>query len=411
MKDYKKTWETLVSKSDFKNGLLKHFSFLADSKELKTILEKVIDKVTAVSIQNQNEYLEIKFQEGDQVLKCYPPNLRKNKNHPEDLQKLYAVHQQLSCGDLVIGSTQSLDFGMYEPDENVYRLFDGDVNKIQEAGFENFSNYTVWLYHPTLKNSSGKQALFPIVHELEDTVECIDNNIGSLFLERLVQLQKWEIDVPELESVKESKKVHVKEEKWWEKISYAKGLKGTLFHFADHPTFTEPLPDEILASIINLSLRDISSLEAVPFDKMPNLKELMVVNNKIPLLNVNGLEKSNSIEYLRLDNHKITDITPLTTLTSLTFLDLSDNKIKDVSCLKMCQNIEKLFLSNNPIKNIDVVSNFDKLERLRISDTRIKDIEVLSHLPKLENLYVPLSLSEEELEKFKKAKPKVSISY
>src|SRR5690606_16965661 len=154
--------------------------------------DKVIDKVTALSIQSEGEYLEIRFQEGDQVLKCYPPDVKKNKKLPEDLQKLYAVHNQLSCGDLVIGSTQSLDFGMYESDENVYRLFDGDVNRIQEAGFESISNYTVWLYHPTLKNSSGKQALFPIVHELEDTVECIDNNIGSLFLQRLVHLQQWQ---------------------------------------------------------------------------------------------------------------------------------------------------------------------------------------------------------------------------
>ena len=411
MKNHIKEWDNIVSNPDLKKELLKHFSFLADSKECKVILEKVIDKVTAVTIQNQNEYLEIKFQEGNQVLKCYPPNLRKNKKHPEDLQKLYAVHRQLSCGDLVIGSTQSLDFGMYEPDENVYNLFDGDVHNVQEAGFENISSYTVWLYHPTQKNSSGKQALFPITHEFEDTIACIDNNIGSLFLERLIHLQKWEIDVPDLEIVKESKKVNSKEEKWWKNISYAINAKGTLYHFADHPPLTKPFSDETLAGIIKLSMKDISSLETVPFDKMTQLKELMVVNNKIPLLNINGLEKSKSIEHLDIDNHKITDISPLATLTTLTFLRLSYNKIKDISCLAMCQNIETLSLSNNPIKSIDVVSNFNKLKSLRINDTKIKDIAILSHLSKLENLYIPLSLPDEELKKFKKEKPKVAISY
>ena len=172
-----------------------------------------------------------------------------------------------------------------------------------------------------------------------------------------------------------------------------------------------PFSDEILGSIIKLSLNDISSLEMVPFEKMHNLKNLLVVNNKKPLLNINGIEKSKSIEHLDLDNHKITDVTPLASITSLSFLILSFNKIKDISCLEMCKNLKLLSLSNNPITIIDVVSNFDKLESLRISDTKVKDIAVLSNLPKLKNLYVPLSLSEEELKKLKTAKPEISISY
>lgn len=393
MSNYKKNWEVLVSAKDFKRELVKHFSYLADNKGFDAVLKQVIDHVTAVTITDS--CLELKFQEGEPVLKCAAPATKMKASQPEGLQNFLGVHQQLTCDSLVFGSTQSLDFGMYDPDDKVYQLYKGKAKNVQEAGCDAIDNYTNWLYHPTLKNSSGNEALFPVIHELENEVVCIDNNIGSLFLQRLVQLQQWDIDIPELAEIKPPDSSPNQLENWWEKVGYAIDDKGsTIFHFADNPPLSGPFSNEVLSSIVSLALRDITTLESVPFEQMPLLKEFSVAQNKKALQSISGIDKAKNLERLDLGYHKIVDITPLQTLTNLSFLNIADNKIKDISCLALCKNLEHLFLSNNPIKDIVVVAHFKELKTLHIGETKIKDITVLAQLPKLKKLDVPATFRE-----------------
>jgi internalin A len=62
-------------------------------------------------------------------------------------------------------------------------------------------------------------------------------------------------------------------------------------------------------------------------------------------------QKLSSLGELILSNNKISDITPLKSLTNLTSLDLSVNKISDITPLKSLTNLSELYLWGNPIAN------------------------------------------------------------
>lgn len=53
-----------------------------------------------------------------------------------------------------------------------------------------------WIYHPTEKNKEGEPAIFPIIHELEDEINLVYYNIGSLFLKQLCDEFEIKIEIP-----------------------------------------------------------------------------------------------------------------------------------------------------------------------------------------------------------------------
>jgi len=62
-------------------------------------------------------------------------------------------------------------------------------------------------------------------------------------------------------------------------------------------------------------------------------------------------QKLSSLPQLYLGGNKISDITPLKSLTNLTYLYLGGNKISDITPLKSLTKLTKLDLSRNPIAN------------------------------------------------------------
>lgn len=56
-----------------------------------------------------------------------------------------------------------------------------------------------------------------------------------------------------------------------------------------------------------------------------------------------------NLQYLRLYDSNISDISPLENLVNLEKLDLSSNQVSDISPLKNLVNLKELNLHNNPI--------------------------------------------------------------
>lgn len=406
-KTYLENWERIIAAKDLKNALIKHFSVLADSKGFSEVLEEIMDLATSARIEKG--LLIVKFQEDDEELACYPPEYTRFSDYPVSMQNIAAVHGQIFCGDsLILGYSGDFDFGIYDEDDQVFKLFDGNGENLKAAIWETVSNNTYWSFHPSAKNTSGQAALFPIIHELEDDIDPVDINPGSIFLERMVKLNLWPIVAPELElednTIKEMKN-------WWECMVYALSNKDTLFHFEDDEPLSESFSDETLATIENLVFENLLSLESIPFEKMKRLKKLRITNNGLALKHLKGIEKAITLGKLELDRHRLTEVDSLSGLINLSSISLRYNKIKDISGLSACRKLESIYLSDNPIRDISPISNLPKLETLWIDSCAVKDIDTLFNTEKLKNLSIPIRLSEERLKKFKDARPNIKISY
>jgi predicted DNA-binding WGR domain protein len=403
--DYTEIWEKITVAKNLKSALVNHFSFLADTKGFTEVLNEIMELATSARIEKDR--LVITFQEDDLVLECSPPDKQKYKNYPASMQRISSFHGQIKCGELIFDAPGQLDLGAYDEEDTVYKLFAGDYNNVKEVIWEMDSN-TIWLFHPTEKNSSGNDALFSVSHEMENEINLTDNNPGSIFLDRLIKLQQWPIILPKMEDKTETNEETTK---WWECIAYALNENDTIFHYADNEPLTESFSDTLLATIIELALINLSSFKDLPLEKMSSLKKLSVNNKELAIKKLDGIEKAKNIEGLEVDNHELTTLEPLMELNTLTSISLRGNKIKDITHLKNCINLKRIYLSDNPIKSIDVMSNFPNLEVLWIDDTAVKDISILENAKKLKELSLPSRLSEKKVDAFEKAMPDVEIDY
>lgn len=110
--------------------------------------------------------------------------------------------------------------------------------------------------------------------------------------------------------------------------------------------------------------------------------------------NLKGIEYFKNIEKLVLTQErtqgeiKLTDITPLSTLTKLTYLSIgrAGANLINLDALKNLVHLRTLDLTNCEIKNIDALENLVSLEYLDIEDCGIKDISVLKTLTHLKVL-------------------------
>ncbi len=105
-----------------------------------------------------------------------------------------------------------------------------------------------------------------------------------------------------------------------------------------------------------------SNLESFVFNGGCNMNK---VSNISPLATLTKLTN------LELRSHDIVDISPLQDLTNLTNLELSFNKISDISPLKKLTNLENLNLNRNDITGVSLLQNLTKLTNLEVKDNYI----------------------------------------
>jgi internalin A len=101
----------------------------------------------------------------------------------------------------------------------------------------------------------------------------------------------------------------------------------------------------------------------------------MVRNGEIP----------HNVEYLDLNNTRITNLSPVAGLPNLRFLDVSNNRrLRDISVLRTMTNLEHLRLFQCRIKDVSPLANLTNLHTLDLRYNGIIDFSPLDSLPNLE---------------------------
>ena len=161
-------------------------------------------------------------------------------------------------------------------------------------------------------------------------------------------------------------------------------------------------PDRRLAASVRVAL-GIAGNAPIPKVDLATLTELDARGWQ-GIADLTGLEHATALTSLNLgpthgnfswnlEQHHVTDITPLSGLTQLTALYLDYNFITDISSLSGLTALEVLDLGSNGIRDLSALSELTALTALDLSNNQspddgwgISDISVLSNLTALEYL-------------------------
>ena len=120
-----------------------------------------------------------------------------------------------------------------------------------------------------------------------------------------------------------------------------------------------------------------------------NLEVLKLQNNKIT--NVSPLSELVYLQELDLNGNQISDIKPLSSLVNLQSLDLMVKKIIDIKPLSSLVNLQKLNLNHNQISDIKPLSSLVNLSKLLLNGNQISDINPLASLVNLQWLSLEIN--------------------
>ncbi|AFZ10265.1 leucine-rich repeat-containing protein [Oscillatoria nigro-viridis PCC 7112] len=123
--------------------------------------------------------------------------------------------------------------------------------------------------------------------------------------------------------------------------------------------------DRKLSSLPGLGLIDDHKISDIkPLESLTNLTVLILIGNKIS--DIKPLESLTNLKHLVLSNNQISDIKPLESLTNLKELGLNNNQISDIKPLESLTNLTVLNLDSNQIRDIKPLQSLTKLTRLHI---------------------------------------------
>ena len=147
---------------------------------------------------------------------------------------------------------------------------------------------------------------------------------------------------------------------------------------------------------------------------LDSIRTYATVGNYKKIKTINGIELCKNLRVLILSLEDITDLSPLSTLSSLERLDIDQNhnlsnitaiasltqlkhlnidavKINNISFLASLTNLEYLNILFTQVQDISVVSNFSKLKQFWAGDLPITDLTYFGELKDMELLYLTFS--------------------
>lgn len=152
--------------------------------------------------------------------------------------------------------------------------------------------------------------------------------------------------------------------------------------------------ESVLSSVTNLTLYNKKISDLSPLTSLTNLTNLSLISNKIS--DLSPLKSLTNLEMLDLFDNQIKDISPLESLTNLRILNLYGNQIKDISPLKSLTKLTLLNLGGNQIKDASSLKSLTDLKTLDLSSNQIKDVSPLKSLTKLTTLKLQADLLTNE---------------
>jgi len=184
---------------------------------------------------------------------------------------------------------------------------------------------------------------------------------------------------------------------------------------------------------LNTNMEADGSPTGEDLQRLVNLDSL-IITESYGITDLVPLKEFARLKYLKMDKLNVTDLSPLTDMVTLTDLTISGGPVKDFSAIPSLYNLESLDLSGTALNDLEFIIQLPNLERLSIQATAIYDVKPLTLLKKLEYLDIsytkvkklkPLkdathlkelkctntAISAKEIEKFKKSKPGLKVSY
>lgn len=229
------------------------------------------------------------------------------------------------------------DFGIFDEGDRVYEIFDGKASNVLCP--LHYQDNSDWIYHPTEKNKEGEPAIFPVIHELEDEINPIYYNVGSLFLQQLADEFEIEVEIPIIE--RPSDPAGDVKSAWWNNLSEAwkQALRNQFENKEKEPTF------ETILTLEELNLNGTAITDLKPLEMLLS-------------------EKKFKLEVIRLNDTAVSDLSILAMAGKKLFsVDISGTPVKDVSMLK-----EINFLTADGCTELDfaTVVKLKKLNRLSL---------------------------------------------
>lgn len=137
--------------------------------------------------------------------------------------------------------------------------------------------------------------------------------------------------------------------------------------------------------ISSLICNGIDSLRGI--ENLTNLRYFQSNgSSKGKISDITPLESLTNLTNLSLFNNNIFNISPLSNLINLEELTLSINNIYDISALSSLYNLGYLYINDNNIINIQPLSNLTNLRLLVMSNNLVSDLSPLNGLTKLKDL-------------------------
>lgn len=152
------------------------------------------------------------------------------------------------------------------------------------------------------------------------------------------------------------------------------------------------------------------------------------------ITDIEPLKEFTRLKYLKMDKVEVTDLSPLSNLITITDLTVSGGPVNDFSSITSLYNLVALDLSGTALNDLNFIIELPGLERLSVQATAIYDLKPLTLLKNLEYLDIsytkvkklkPLNdlehlkelkctntaITEKNIEKFKKSKPGLDVTY
>lgn len=163
-------------------------------------------------------------------------------------------------------------------------------------------------------------------------------------------------------------------------------LKAQMLKYQLGAPNSEEITKEELSRIENLDLpgQGIENLDGI--ENCINLKSLLLTSNRIT--DVSPLTSLTQLWALHVGGNRISDVTPLAKMSGLSNITLEDNQISDITPLNSLHKMSRLRLSTNQIKDISPLKSMTSLDRLTLSSNQISDISPLASLTKLTYLTI-----------------------
>ncbi|EKR72225.1 WGR domain protein [Leptospira noguchii str. 2006001870] len=365
--DFLKEWEAITDSQNLQNDLTKHFSYLADSPGFEPVIRKIFEHSKSAKINGNT--LVVEFKNGNTLTAAAPGNPNSYKKFPKSFLKLIEKHNTLKTNRLELGKCD-FDFDIFDEGDRVYDIFDGkESNVFCPLHYRDNSD---WIYHPTEKNKEGEPAIFPVIHELEDEINPVYYNIGSLFLKQLCDEFEIEVEIPVAERPADPS-ADLKTN-WWNDLSEAWKQAFRNKFEDEEPTFEKILTLEKL-NLSNSAISDLKPLEAFLSEKKFKLGIIDLSDTSVSDIGILALAKK-----------------------KLFSVDISGTPVKDVSMLK---EINFLTADRCSELNFSTVAKLKKLHQLSLLDTKLNDLEFLHDFTELEQLNINgTPLTDEQIQKF-----------